>query len=124
MRKQSQLERIEKLEQKVKVRKQRLRDEARAQQATADTFTWVTSTPRPTTSTGSRRDAPSPYEPFPPYAYFRHLFNLFELEPIVFIEKSRDMTISWACVAYLTLHAMRVPCRGVIFQTQKYEKAI
>jgi hypothetical protein len=47
-----------------------------------------------------------------------------DLKRIVWIEKSRDMMISWACVAYLTLHAMRVAERGVIFQTQKYEKAI
>ena len=31
--------------------------------------------------------------------------------------------VSWACVAYLTLHAMTVPNRGVLFQTQKHEKA-
>ncbi len=32
--------------------------------------------------------------------------------------------LSWTCVAYFTLQVMRVPCRGAIFQTQKYEKAI
>ena len=31
---------------------------------------------------------------------------------------------SWACVAYLTLQAIKLPYRGAIFQTQKYEKAI
>jgi hypothetical protein len=43
---------------------------------------------------------------------------------IMFIEKSRDMMVSWACVAYFTLQAMTVPERGVIFQTQKLAKAI
>ena len=32
--------------------------------------------------------------------------------------------VSWACVAYLTLNAMRVPHRGVLFQTQKDDKVI
>ena len=67
---------------------------------------------------------PSPYEPFPPYDYFRGLFDGLDLEPVVWIEKSRDMMISWACVAYLTRHAITVPERGVIFQTQKLDKAI
>jgi hypothetical protein len=31
--------------------------------------------------------------------------------------------VSWACVAYLTLNAMKVPRRGVLFQTQTHDKA-
>ena len=67
---------------------------------------------------------PSPYEKFPPFEYFKDLFGIFELEQITWIEKSRDLMVSWACVAYLTLHAMRVPHRGVLFQTQKDDKVI
>ena len=32
--------------------------------------------------------------------------------------------VSWACVAYLTLKAMTIPECGVLFQTQKENKAI
>lgn len=67
---------------------------------------------------------PSPYENFPAYDYFRDLFTILDLEQIVWIEKSRDLMISWACVAYLTLNAMKVPYRGVLFQTQKDDKVI
>jgi hypothetical protein len=45
-------------------------------------------------------------------------------ERIVWFEKSRDLMLSWACVAYLTLHAMKTPFRGVLFQTQKEDKVI
>ena len=34
------------------------------------------------------------------------------------------MMLSRACVAYLTRHAMVVPQRGVLFQTQKEAKVI
>lgn len=61
---------------------------------------------------------------FPAYDYFRDLFTLLEMEQILWIEKSRDMMVSWACVAFLTLNAMKVPYRGVIFQTQKDDKVI
>jgi hypothetical protein len=45
-------------------------------------------------------------------------------ERIIWIEKSRDMMVSWSCVAYFTLQAMKVASRGVLFQTQKEEKVI
>ena len=38
--------------------------------------------------------------------------------------KSRNLMVSWACVAYLTLKAMTIPECGVLFQTQKEIKAI
>ena len=62
---------------------------------------------------------PSPYERFPRLEYLQDLFQIFEAEQITWIEKSRDLMVSWACVAYLTLNAMRVPHRGVLFQTPK-----
>ena len=67
----------------------------------------------------------SAYEPFPPYEEYPHLFDLFELLPaerVHFFEKSRDMMLTWGCVAYLTNKAMVVPAREVLFQTQKEKK--
>jgi hypothetical protein len=66
----------------------------------------------------------SPYERFPPQDYFRPTFEIFDIEPIIWIEKSRDLMISWTCVAYLMLNAMKTPHRGVLFQTQKEDKVI
>jgi len=34
------------------------------------------------------------------------------------------MMLSWACVAYLTLAAMKTPYCGIVFQTQKDKKVI
>jgi len=59
----------------------------------------------------------SPNEPFPDLPYFPPLFEALQTQPIILIEKSRDMMVSWSIVAYLTWEAMRVPYRTVIFQT-------
>lgn len=92
--------------------------------ATRDCFTWATEHTQTYNEHWKEENRPSPYEHFPPYDYFRDLFTILELEQITWIEKSRDLMISWACVAYLTLNAMKVPYRGVIFQTQKDDKVI
>jgi hypothetical protein len=67
---------------------------------------------------------PDPYEYFPPYPYFQDVFDLIDLERVTWFEKSRDLMLSWACVAYLTVAAMRTPLRGVLFQTQKQDKVV
>jgi hypothetical protein len=43
---------------------------------------------------------------------------------VVWVEKSRDLMISWGCVAYLTLQAMKMPYCGVLFQAQNDKKVI
>lgn len=67
---------------------------------------------------------PGPYEPFPQDEYFEVVFDVMKYERISWFEKSRDMMLSWACVAFLTCNAMRVPHRGVLFQCQKDDKVI
>lgn len=56
--------------------------------------------------------------------YFEVLFDLLQRERIVWIEKSRDMMVSWACVAHLTLQAMTIPFAGMVLQAQKEDKVI
>jgi hypothetical protein len=56
--------------------------------------------------------------------YLEPLFQLFDLERILWIVKSRDMMISWACLAYLTWKAMSTPFCGSVVQTQKEKKVI
>jgi formate hydrogenlyase transcriptional activator len=43
--------------------------------------------------------------------------------PVSFIEKSRDMMMSWFCVGYFTHAAMTNDQREVLFQSQKEDKA-
>jgi hypothetical protein len=50
--------------------------------------------------------------------------QVFELERIIWIVKSRDMMISWACLAYLTRKAMTTPLCGSVVRTQKEKKVI
>jgi hypothetical protein len=66
----------------------------------------------------------SPNEPFPRWPYFQPLFDLLRTVPILGLEKSRDLMVSWAIVAYLTWEAMRVPYRTVIFQTLTERKVV
>jgi len=67
----------------------------------------------------------SPYEPFPRWPYIADMFDFISDpdERVVWIEKSRDMMVTWIAVAYLTLQAMTVPKRGILAQTQKEKKA-
>jgi hypothetical protein len=67
---------------------------------------------------------PSPNESFPADDYFLYAFAMMKIRRITWWEKSRDLMLSWACVAYLTLEAMKVPYRGILFQTQKDKKVI
>ena len=96
----------------------------RASIATKDAYTWVRSHTKTYNQHWQLEGRPSPYEPFPNKPYFELLFRLLEIERIVWIEKSRDMMISWVCVAFLTLKAMTIPECEVILQTQKEDKAI
>jgi hypothetical protein len=44
-------------------------------------------------------------------------------EPVVFIEKSRDLVISWLCVGFFAHASMTNDQREVLFQSQKEDKA-
>jgi hypothetical protein len=103
--------------------RRRLDNEKRIDAATRDAYTWVTQYTETYNEHWVEEKRSSPYEHFPLLEYIEITFAIFDLEPIVFIEKSRDMMISWTCVADLTLQAMKVPERGVLFQTQTKEKA-
>lgn len=99
-------------------------DKAFVESATRDTFTWVTEHTATYNEHWKEEGRPAPFEKFPPYDYFHPLFDCLDSEQIVWIEKARDLMVSWSCVAYLTLQAMKVPSRGILFQTQKDDKVI
>jgi hypothetical protein len=96
----------------------------RAQAATRDAFTWLTRYTKTYNQHWQEEGRPSPYEPFPPHNYLAAVLYFIDQERITWWEKSRDMMLSWACVGYLTMNAMAVPEREVLFQTQKQDKAI
>lgn len=100
-----------------------LSNQHRVAEAIADPYRWVTTHTETFNEHWVEEGRPSPYEPFPQHPYFQVVFEVLQAERIVFWEKSRDMMLSWACVAYLTLNAMTVPERGVLVQTQKEKKA-
>jgi len=105
----SHLARIQKLEQAERIKDRTLRNQQNpsvnrwAVDATADTYTWVTEHTETRNEHWVEENRPSPYEKFPKFPYFQVLFRIFELESIVWTEKSRDLMVSWACVAYLTI---------------------
>lgn len=98
-----------------------LRD--RALEATRDPYLWATQYTQTYNEHWVEEGRPSPYEPFPSWPYIADVFELLDAERIFWWIKSRDMMLSWCCVAYLTWNAMIVPERGVLFQTQKEDKA-
>ncbi len=93
-------------------------------EAVGDPFTWGTRFTRSYNEHWREEGRPSPLEPFPEYEYLKHVFDILDLERIILVEKSRDMMMSWVCVAYLERFAMTVPCCGILFQTQKEDKVI
>ena len=119
--------RIEEVEAGLAKRKRLSNNDPRVREATSDTYRWVTAHTKTYNEHWVEEGRPSPYEPFPDanrYPHLEDLFDLLEAERINWIEKSRDMMISWGCVAFLTFHAMTVPRRGVLFQTQKEDKVV
>jgi hypothetical protein len=102
----------------------RANDAARVELATRDTFTWVTQHTRTYNEHWQKEGRPRPDEFFPKIPYLRNIFLGFDRRDIIWIEKSRDLMVTWACVAYLTLKAMKTPYCGILFQTQKDKKVI
>jgi hypothetical protein len=103
-------------------RKQRSLPSAWAQNATRDAITWTRHHTKTYNEHWMEEGRPSSLEPFPPLEYFEHIFDILDLGRITFLEKSRDMMLSWACVAYLERFAMTTKYCGILFQTQKEEK--
>jgi len=96
----------------------------RVAEAVRDPYTWATEHTETYNQHWVEEGRPSPYERFPRKEYLEQVFELMGMKRIVWWEKSRDMMLSWACVAYLMLEAMKIAEREVVFQTQKEEKVI
>jgi hypothetical protein len=117
------IRKLQELEGRQRQREQSTTD-ARVLQATSDVYTWVTEHTETRNGHWVEEGFPSPYQRFPKLRYVAAIFEIMEAERIVWIEKSRDMMLSWCCVAYLTLNVMKVAQRTALFQTQTEKKAI
>lgn len=115
--------RIEALEKRER-RRPRQVDKDFVEQATHTTFTWVTEHTRTYNEHWMEEGRPRPDEPFPKKKYLAFVFACMKARRIWWWEKSRDMMLSWCCVAYLELHAMKTAHCGVLFQTQTDKKVI
>jgi hypothetical protein len=93
----------------------------RVVEATRNTFTWVTRYTKTFNEHWIEEGRPSPYEHFPPYPYIEVVFDMLEIEDerVMWFEKSRDLMMSWSCVAYFTLQAMKTPFRGCCSKPKK-----
>ena len=89
----------------------------------ADPLAWLQRHTRTRDSHWRESGASSPYRTFPEKPYFPALIQIFQAEPVIFIEKSRDMILSWLCVGFFTHSAMTNDQREVLFQSQKEDKA-
>jgi hypothetical protein len=89
----------------------------------ADPLVWMQRHTKTKDSHWREHDAASPHSPFPDKPYFHALIQGFTDEPVIFVEKSRDMMLSWLAVAFFTHAAMTTESIQVLFQSQKDEKA-
>ena len=99
------------------------RQDDQVQHMIADPLIWLQNYTKTKDSHWREAGALSPYRPFPNKAYFRPMVESFQKEPVLFVEKSRDMMASWLFVGLFTHAAMTTPGIEVLFQSQKEEKA-
>ena len=92
------------------------------QKAFRDPLSWTRYHTKTYNEHWKEEGRPSPLEPFPALEYFEHVLDILDLGRITLLEKSRDMMLSWVCVAYLGWFAMTTGHCGILFQTQKEDK--
>jgi hypothetical protein len=88
-----------------------------------DPLIWMQNHTQTRDSHWREAGAPSPYRPFPDKPWFRPIVTAIQQEPVLFVEKSRDMMLSWLCVGFFTHAAMTTEGIEVLFQSQKEDKA-
>jgi hypothetical protein len=106
------------------LRAARERQQSLVDQAMCDPLHWLQNYTKTENPHWKEEGLESAYMPFPRKEYYKAVFEVFEHEPVVFVEKSRDMMMSWCCVAYFTHQAMRYPSREIVFQTKKEDDVV
>lgn len=97
-------------------------NEARVAQAMKHPYHWLRNFTETYNQHWKEQGRASPYERFPDWPFFPPLFEIFQIEPIYIMEKSRTVMASWGVVGYFEWEAMRVAAREVVFQCQKEKK--
>lgn len=89
----------------------------------SDPLLWLQRHTKTKDSHWREHGADSPYRRFPDKPYFLPLMEGFQENPVIFVEKSRDLMLSWLFVGLFTHAAMTTEGIEVLFQSQKQEKA-
>ena len=114
-------------EQAVKEQEERVRAEEkeaeRVREMLADPIIWMQKYTKTKDSHWRENGADSPYRHLPDWPIFRLIYEDFCREDPYFVEKSRDMLVSWTMVGIFTHRVLTTPGIEVIFQSQKQEKA-
>ena len=88
---------------------------------TEDPIYWLTSG---ATKTKDEQDPENPYKPFPDYPYFRDVYACWLAEPILFVEKSRTMMLTWLFAGLCLHYAMTHKATKVIFWGPDEDRAL
>lgn len=76
------------------------------------------------TKTRDDQDPNQPYKPLPYREYFVVLHNMYRLEPVMFVEKSRTMMVSWWAAGETAHYCMtHQPSKG-IFWSQDEDRSV
>lgn len=97
-----------------------LSEEMMARRALKDCFYWLTEC----TKTKDEQDEKDPLKPFPKREYLRVLVDVLEYEPVVFLEKSRTMMLSWMVSGWAAWKGFRHPATKVVFQSDDEDRAV
>lgn len=65
-----------------------------------------------------------PYRPFPAWPFFVPLDKLIEIEPVVFVEKSRTMMMSWWMASVLAHGGFTAAARQMVIQSEDEERSV
>lgn len=88
-----------------------------------DALYWAQNHTRTQDKHWKESGAASPFRPFPDKPYFREIQEFWNDNPILWIEKSRDLMCSWMIVMLYTHQCQIRPNTQALFQSQKELKA-
>lgn len=102
-----------------KIRELKILRELHIRRALKDPLYWLMKA----TKTFDEQDMQNPYKPFPDREYISHMFDVFDHEPISFLEKSRTMMASWTVSAWAAHNGFSRPFTTV-FQSEDEDRAV
>lgn len=93
--------------------------ELQIRRAIDDGYWWLTNL----TKTMDEQDQLDPFKPFPDKEYQWMMWQALNIEPILFIEKSRTMMASWTVSGWAAHMAFTHPATCVVFQSEDLDRA-